>query len=152
MKVITKYVADDGSEWLDPVKAAKRDVLTLQCSLAISPLGEEPKGLDAWKFKQHSKEDFERAKSNILKIIRAEKDFPSLIGVKDEDVYSGAGGGLHMVLDGDDPICNAWKRFSCISMKTYREYNQPYYACNEDRAPLEDPDYDPSIDSHGTQH
>lgn len=152
MKAITKYVADDGSEWDDPSKASMRDVLHFRCINAMSPLGDEPKGLGEWQFKQHSKDSFDRAKSGILAILREMPAMGCIANIPDEQVSANAGGGVAYTLSGNDtPVSKAWNRLGRISEKTYREYNQPYFAVNEERAPLEDPHYDSRIASTGTQ-
>lgn len=134
MKTITKYVADDGSEWPDAGAARARDGLFYYVERAMRPLGDSPRGLRDAEYVQHSEENYRTAKSQLLGIIRATGDVPSLCGLSDDDVYLGAGAGLQRIYDGLCPIAKALSRFARISPTSYREYNQPYFAINEPKA------------------
>ncbi len=132
MKTITKYQADDGSEWGTRTEAMRRDSLYHRVRSAMEMLGPMPVGLKEWEYLQHSRGSYEDARCNIASIIHDhDRDIPI-------DVSLAAGSMVHRIFDGADcPISKALDRFACISPKTFREYNQPYFAINEDREPIE---------------
>ena len=140
MRAITKYVANDGSEWNSPEKAVERDAMIERCRLAMEPLGDTPDGLKDWSYMQHDRIAYVSAKSGIIAILREMPALDFLANLSDEEISTHAGGGVAYTVSSDDtPVAKAWNRLGRISMTTFREYNQPYFAINEARAPLEDP-------------
>jgi hypothetical protein len=129
MKIITKYKANDGSEWTDINDALKRDELCDSVNEVMHPLGRVPKAVEDGKgWLQHDLETVLRAKDGIFQICREE-------GLnKNFQIFDNPGREVHpMSIAGrilDDiggPLNYAWARFCRIDDKG-REHQQCYYA------------------------
>lgn len=129
MKTITKYQANDGTEWTDPNKAAERDALCGKVDAAMAPLGDTPQAVkDGEGWLQHDLETVNQAKDAILEICRAEgfaKSFP-VFGHKGREIHPRSS--ISRILDDfGGPLCTAWNRFGRIDEQG-REFDQCYYA------------------------
>lgn len=129
MQTITKYKANDGSEWDDIQKALKRDNLLAAVNEVMAPLGDFPKQvIDGEGWLQHDPNIVTTAKQGILDLCKPDfaDSFPqfnhpaadvhplSIIGRILDDCH-------------DDPRSRAWNRFCRIDVHG-REHQQPYFA------------------------
>lgn len=126
MKTITKYQATDGSEWLNMVDCARRDLLDMKVKTLESELGPAVK-------EGRRKIDpavFARVKTDTVDICR--KEWPT------EPVFQHDAAEIHpmsyagrFLSEVGGPLNRLWWRFSCINGEW--EYEQPYYALNPDK-------------------
>lgn len=145
MKTLTKYQANDGSEWDTAEEAQKRDELHAKVEAAMAPLGDVPEAVEKGKgWLQHDMETVNVAKDRILDICREEgfnKHFPA---------FNNPGRDCHplsiigrVLNDNGGPLDRAWSRFARIDEQG-REHQQCYFAytggpeshhiCIEDRS------------------
>ncbi len=128
MIAITKFKADDGSEFDTIEAASKRDLLHYQCKEAMKPLREI--NVSSRHFYQHDPEVVNQCKDRILDICRAEGF------AKNFQVFNNAGRNCHplsiigrILNDNGGPLDVAWSRFGRIAPDG-KEYDQPYFAYN----------------------
>ena len=129
METITKYRANNGSEWADKAKAEERDALCFTVDEIMKPLGDIPQAVtDGKGWLQHNLETVLCAKDAILDVCRAKgfnKTFPAFNN-KDRDCHAMSIIG-RVLMDHDGPLSVAWNRFCKIDDKG-REHQQPYFA------------------------
>lgn len=133
MKPITKYEANDGSEWRTEKECIERDTLCARVEALMKQWPEHPKNdgcsfANGEGFLQLTKELFETTRESLLDIIaesidhkwvndsRGGKAHPSWVGRLLSDA-------------GADPLYRAWVRIACVD-KQFREWGQVYYAEN----------------------
>lgn len=132
MKVITVYVASDGTRWDRREDAEKRDRLVEWVEEIMRPIGNRPDGMgfsNGGYFVQH--------KIDTLTIVRIQLFVAtkSVLGktIAEHEAAGEKAMDFHpswfmRMLDGcDSPIADAWNRFWCID-ENGREWGQPYYA------------------------
>ena len=125
---ITKWVANDGSEWRALADAEARDKLVDAIADVMAPLGRDRQLRDN-QFIQHDPHSVLRCRVGILKL--AAKEFPSFAIFRHEPLevvhpMSAAG---RILDDCGGPLCQAWNRFMRID-ELGREWQQPYFAAN----------------------
>lgn len=145
MTTITKYQANDGSEWTTAEDAEKRDSLHACVQEIMAPLGTTPEYVQCGKgWVQHKLETVLTAKDGILDLCRElgyHKNFPAFNHPGRECHALGIIG--RVLSDDGGPLGSAWGRFGRIDEKG-REHQQPYFAytagplpehtCVEDRS------------------
>lgn len=128
MKQITKYQANDGSEWNDESKAIAREELIRIVDAAMAPLGSVPADVESGKgWLQHNLETVNVAKDRILDICREQ-------GMSEYPAFKCRGRDCHpqsiigrILSEVGGPLWNAWHRFGKIDTLG-REHQQPYFA------------------------
>lgn len=132
MKTITKFVANDGSEWKSESGAIQRDALIIAVNEAMRPLEMSEayrkaiEAGDGWY--QHDLLSVHSAREAILALARP-------IYAQHYPAFNTHGSEVHplsiigrILDDGDrNPISDAWRRFANID-ETGREFQQCYYA------------------------
>lgn len=129
MKTITKYKANDGTEWNDEASALKRDNLVAQVDAVMAPLGTVPKRVtDGEGWLQHDPEVVIAAKQGILDLCKPDfaKAFPQF-NEPAEKVHPLSIIGRILDDAPDDPRSRAWNRFCRIDPQG-REHQQCYFA------------------------
>lgn len=129
MKTVTIYEANDGSRHETQMECMEHEALLCECQIAESPLGPRPENLDDWEFVQHTRQAFDSARSNILRILRSRYDW-AVLNNPDSEIHHGCIIG-RLLDDSRNPLQRSWSRLGRISTKTFREYNQQYFANNE---------------------
>ncbi len=129
MKTITKYKADDGTEWTEEAQAMRRDELVAKVAAVMEPLGTVPKRVsDGEGWLQHDPAIVIAAKQGILDLCKP--DFANSFPQFNEPAAK-----VHplsiigRILDDcpDDPRSRAWNRFCRIDPEG-REHQQPFFA------------------------
>lgn len=128
MKQIAKWQASDGSEWVLPEDAAKREDLLAAIADAMAPLGAERRIRDG-QYVQHDPETVLGCRVAILRL--AAKQFPGESIFRHEPPeevhpFSIAG---RILDDCGGPLNRAWGRFMRIDDQG-REWEQPYFTTN----------------------
>ena len=141
MEVVTKYRANDGSEWASADEAIAREQQILMVNEAMRPLGERPddegcRFSNGEGFRRHSLARVRQAKAALIALTR-----PHVSAWMDgqEKGYGRDMMDVHpswflRMLDGASrPLERAWGRLSCIDDEG-REWGQPYFASNPQEA------------------
>jgi len=148
MNTITKFKADDGTEFNSVTDCAEYELLCAKVDKIMAPLGDVPKEVEAGEgWLQHDLETVNVAKDAILQLCRNEGFANSF------DYFKARGRDCHplsiigrILSDNDGPLADAWGRFGRID-PSGREHQQCYFAytngpdkshiCVEDRSKLE---------------
>lgn len=132
MKTITKYQADDGSEWKDEKKALDRDALCEQVNSIMADWPKEPKDdgcqfTNGHGFIQLSESFIMEKRDKLLKLIAKHIDHKWVQQALDDPTIHPSW--IGRLLDDSDlsPLYRAWCKFDCID-KFCRQWGQPYYA------------------------
>jgi len=137
MEIITKYRANDGSEWDSEVKAAKRELLIAEVNAVMSllpPVPTEPN----WKgYIRHDKQTIRTVRQGLFFIDNREgilkwwyDQQKTDHGKTDKDFLECHPSWQCRMLDGSHrPLERAYGRLCCID-EYGREWNQPYFARN----------------------
>lgn len=135
MKTITKYVANDGSEWNDPDKARKRDFLLDRIKEATSgllkPRPKDP-GCHFANGGGYVQQEPAKVREYKLAVLRIAKDefgetWPVDKWIAQVDDVHPLGGVARILSENSRPLDRAWWRICCIDPDG-REWGQPYYA------------------------
>ena len=138
MKTITKYVADDGSEWGDEFAAKNRESLVLAVRDAMTFLKPTPNDLNWEGYVQQTPTLVLQCKCNLFAIANQDGILKCWIdrqkndhGKTEEDLIVDCHPSwFGRILDGScRPLETAYGRLCCIDEKC-REWNQPYFALN----------------------
>jgi len=131
MKTITKYQANDGSEWNSKAEAIERESLIARVAAVMAPLGEVPEAVkqgSGWV--QHDIETVLTARDGIMDLCRSMGMFEGCKWRHDLGRDCHPLGIVGRILSEDNgPIGDAWGRFGTIDEQG-REHQQPYYAIN----------------------
>lgn len=139
---ITKYVADDGSEWTAVEKAQERDTLLADVARAMKPLGERPDNCgfsSGGGFIQHQTAVVRQVRLALHEVAKGPlgwwfKRQREDHGKTDEQIAMCHPSWPGRMLDGGcAPLENAYGRLCCID-DLGREWGQPYYATHPDEA------------------
>lgn len=132
MKKVERFETVDGREFSSETAAESHERLVFRCQGAMARLGEHRPV--SGHFVQHSVEDCERTKSDLLSIIRQNPGADSYPVLQKPDREIGMFGILGRILDdGGGPMWESWARLMCIDFATGKEYEQPYFAKNPDK-------------------
>lgn len=139
MKTITRYAADDGSEFNTAKLCKSYEALCAKVTKAIAPLGKKPGYKSSCSFEnghgylQHTSTTIWNVRNTLIDLIIAAK-------IKHNWVEESRDGLAHpsyvaRLLDDYSVTClsKAWGRLLCID-KANREWGQPYYAEHPDEA------------------
>ena len=133
IKEIKKFVANDGSEWVDVDKATQREALLKQIDELLKPLGDVPQN-DGCRFAngegyiQQDKFIVAQIKLDLIKLTAKELNDPSWLESKVNFMNLG-----RWLDDSGNPLYSAWGRLINIDDHG-REWGQAYYALNPDKA------------------
>lgn len=135
MKIRTVYEADDGSVHQTEEACRKYERHMRVCQRADLLIGERV-SLSGGQWVQRSQHACLAAKRLLVELCRelwSAETFPVLQNDAD---HIHPRSGLGRIIDDGAPCClqRAWGRLSCINWDSYREYDQPYFALNEDQA------------------
>lgn len=143
MKKITKYQANDGSEWKTKEDAEKRDILIVEVEAAMSPLQPNPGTIEFANGHGFVRQDVvavANVRKNLYAIARRDGVLKWWIdqqkaqhGQTDEGLMAVHPSWFSRMLDGAHrPLDRAYSRLCCIDDQ-YREWGQPYFASHPDK-------------------
>ena len=136
MKAITKYKANDGTEFETEKQCQEYESLCARVSAVMEAWPEHPKNdgcsfVNGGGFIQLTKGTFEQVRSNLLDIIAQE--------IPNQWVEQSKDGTRHPIWvgrllsdAGSGPLYSAWLRIQCVD-PSFREWGQPYYANNPEK-------------------
>ena len=137
MKVITKYQAFDGVEFLDSGKCEAHES---NCTISDGIFSLLPATPDSCDFTngggyiQHVESDLLKVRNKFLEFVKRYSDHKWIQETIDNgfDVHPSYAG---RIIDECTPqsISKLWYRFMCID-SNFREWGQPYYATNPEKA------------------
>ena len=136
MKRITKYLADDGTEFNTEIEAVNHDALCLEIKEVMSDLPKRPENgrkFESGKgFIQHKPHVFFGVRHALLAIGKRYIDHGWIDqAIKDCDIHPSWV--LRLFDEQCRPLSRAWYRFMCTDNKL-REWGQPYFADHPDEA------------------
>lgn len=143
MKTITKFVANDGTEFTDPKDCAAYDELIRDVAALAGPLGPDPHDRRGCAFSNgdgyvwHNPQVVRRVGIALLRKASEtcgatwKARFNELADKYDEAHPSHAARWMDEVAP--KPLAKAWARIYCID-KQGREWGQPYYCMNPGQA------------------
>lgn len=135
MKAVTIYEASDGQRFNDPEKCQQYEVLIVSVAAAMAPLGKSP-DLGHGCSVQHDRMACLSAKRGLVELARTlypPEKWP--VFQHDADEIHPWGGAGRVLTDGaPECLSMAWNRLMRINWDNYREYDQPYFAMNPDKA------------------
>ena len=137
MKAITKFKAEDGVEFNSEADCIAHEALCAEIDEIMATLPRRPNDegcrfSNGHGFLQHSTEKFWPARDALLRI--GNRLFPHKWfdqSLADRTVDSSWAGRL--ISETSAPLWRAWSRISCVD-KQLREWGQPYYANNPEKA------------------
>lgn len=138
MKTITKYKADDGSEWDSAEKCVAREQMIVGVEKAMAVLKPHPTNLNWDGYVQHDQETLLECKRSLFKISNQKGVLKWWIdkqkvehGKTEKDLIEDCHPSyfLRMLDGGNRPICSGYSRLAAID-ENLREWNQPYFALN----------------------
>jgi len=128
VKNVIKYIADDGSEWTDKAKAAKRDALHAEVVAIERTIPEPPNSSD----KRIAVDPTVMAKAKSVVIELCRREFPN------EPVFKHPADKIHPMSfagrfldDTGAPLYRIWHRFMCYADGWM--YEQPYFALHPEQ-------------------
>jgi len=136
MKAITKYRAEDGSEWTTATEAGARDRLCGEVADAMGPLIARPTDCDYGNgdgFVQQDRTVALAAKQRLLDLAARISSY-GVFKLPAEQVHPMGVAG-RILDDMGGPISRAWWRFQCMDAE-WREWGQPYFAIHGSDKPL----------------
>lgn len=131
MRRISKYLADDGTEFKDPAKC--RDHEKLLCRLTrieaiIGPRPKDIKYLNGHGYLAHSPKNLKRFKAALYAEALPFISHLPLIGPSNVDLICSIGIVGRWICDCcPQPIYDLWYRLMCLDDRN-REWGQPYFA------------------------
>jgi hypothetical protein len=132
---VTRFKTADGTEFANESDAIEHEALSLRCERALeSTIGKRRK-IDCKHYVQHDIKIALQAKRLMLEII-CEKhgDAYPVLKTDADQVHPRSFVG-RLADDIGGPIGKAWGRLCCIDFDNGREYEQPFFALNPDKAP-----------------
>lgn len=132
MKQITIYQASDGHRFDDERSCRDYEQLCERVKAAMAPMGPTPK-LDGDHFHLHSPQDYIAAKTAIVEICREIWPTERIFQYEPMMIHPHSYAGRFLDDCASRPIRDAWYRFEKTNERTFREFEQPYYALQEQR-------------------
>jgi len=138
MEQITKYKANDGSEWDSLAGALNREDMIVSVGCAMMNLKDTPSDLNWDGYIQHSEESLAECKRDLFSIVNQERVLAGWIEdqmkshgkTTDDLIYNCHPSWFGRMLDGaHTPLTRAYGRLCCID-DLCREWNQPYFVSN----------------------
>ncbi len=127
MKVVTKYVATDGSEWNEKASCEMRDELDAQVRALESRLPAKP---ECGKRSRIDPAAVAKVKEYVVLLCRQLWPNESVFKHAPADIHPMSYAGRFLD-DARGPISRIWYRFSCMNGEW--EYDQPFYALNPEK-------------------
>lgn len=129
MKAVTRYLADDGSQWGTETEALKRDALCAEVAEAMRPLGPstDRRHDNGRAFIQHRAEDVLAAKQRIVELCARDVDH-KIFGRPVELVHVRGIAG-RILDDTGGPLSAAWNRLARIDDYA-REWEQQWWVAH----------------------
>ncbi len=145
MKSITKYEANDGSQWNTADKAIERDSLLIVLDEASRLLKPHPSDCNFEGYIQQNREsvlDYKRILMRIAKkyaygTIGKEGEERCIWDMDPKEVHPLSIAGRFIDDSNCQPLNSAWRRLCCMDDK-FREFNQPFYVINPDKAVIKE--------------
>lgn len=133
MKIITKFVADDGTEFPEEAKAEAHDKLIKRVELVMRPMGKiiEDYNCDFSNgsgYIQHDISTVFDVRVALLEIANSIYHHKWLLDAKSHPSWAGR------IISECCPnvVYGAWPRICCVDVKG-REWGQPFFALNPDK-------------------
>jgi hypothetical protein len=137
MQVVTRYVANDGSEWQDAESCTARDLLLAEVACAMVGLKDTPKECNWNGYVQQDPKVVRQCKWSLFQIANRDGMLKRWIdhqktmhGMTDEKFLTEVHPSWFVRMsDGCGPLEKAYSRLCNIDSE-FREWNQPHYAMN----------------------
>lgn len=133
MKVITKYQADDGTEFNSKLDCMKHEVLCEKIQQIMALLPKRPDDMEfanGHGYVQHAEKSVIQFRNRLLALMDGQIDHPWVGETRQGKAHPSY---LARLLDDSaSPLGAAWNRLLMIDKK-FREWGQPYYAMHPDR-------------------
>lgn len=138
MEVITKYKAIDGKEFNTDLECLDHELLIKKVDEIMSPLHPIPKDdgcvfANGGGYIQHDKKILILVRRSLLELCKTYVDHKWIQQTIDDESVDASWVSRLLGDYGINPLYMAWNRFSCID-KNQREWGQPYYANNPEKA------------------
>jgi hypothetical protein len=138
MRTVTRYVANDGSEWPTAKEADWRDAEARVADEALEILGPRPDLLGFTNgngYMQHDPSDVLKVRSYLVEAAKLfVPGFSDIFARPIEDLHPHGIVG-RILSDRGGPLDRAWSRLMCIDGEG-REWGQPYFALNPGQGEL----------------
>lgn len=130
---VTRYVAEDGTEFATEQAALAYVGLAAKVQAIMAPLPPRPAGFPHNAYIQHERSAITLAWNQLLEVAASQLG-PHDWFVQSRDLQADASwaGRLIGEIDGVVLWREGWFRMSCLDRKTLREYEQPYHAAHPD--------------------
>lgn len=130
---VTRYTARDGAVFYDPRKADEyeRELDQIEPIMSRLPANEVPGG----KYIQHDPATLRSIKADLFKLVvrKHGESFPEWKKWKADEVHPLSIVG-RVLDDCGGPLSHAWSKLARFNFNLGREYEQPYFAMNPDKA------------------
>lgn len=134
MKLVTKYVSDDGVEHSTPERCHSYDGMFHAVQGSLSALPDVP-DLESSQYYQHDRENCLQAKRQLFAIAKNEFHWcPEAFIYGADNTHPRSLVGRLIDDSGIRCLQRAWGRMCCIDWDTFREYQQPYFAAHPNEA------------------
>lgn len=131
MKEITKYVADDGTEFSTWQDCSAHESLCIEIANIMSVL--DWAKLESEEYIQHDENIFLGVRRQLLYVAKRFTTMPWIQeSIDDPTVHPSWAG--RIIDDLNKPLNHAWFRIMCVDSQ-HREWQQPYYASNTPENP-----------------
>lgn len=133
MRTRTIIEADDGTICETSEEALLIDEMLERIAAEMAALGEQPK-LGHGDYLQHDRDTVLSVRNSVLDIIAETQPFLAKAAMNQARLTHHNRGFIGRLIDDGRirGLRRAWHRFQCISAKTGKEFNQPYFAIKED--------------------
>ena len=137
MEAITKFQANDGTEFYHSENCIKYELLIENVKTIMSKLKPIPDSCDFSNgsgYVQHEKEQLKTAKIALLEISKEYIDHKWIQqSIDDDSVHLSYAGRLISEYSDLRPVYKAWNRLMCVDSQ-FREWGQPYFATHPEEA------------------
>lgn len=142
MNAVIKYVAYDGREFIDLSACLKYERDCRTADKIIAQLPERPDSCDFSNgelgYIQHDRELFLKVRLELLEQAHKESPHDWLKQAMNDATIHSSWPSRIISECCTRQLCLAWNRISCVDSE-FREWGQPYYANNPDKAPNKGP-------------
>lgn len=139
MKKISKFVANDGSEFTSQKKCERYEAHCKEVKAVMKKLGSVPKlpncgFANGGGYIQHDEATFMQVRTQILEIAKKFTDHKWIQETIDKGLEAHSSYAARIIDECTTrPLGAAWSRVQCVD-KQFREWGQPYYAEHPDKA------------------
>lgn len=133
MEAIVQYKSADGRIFDTQDRCIAHECLVNEINTIMSVLPER-KDLASNEYMQLDKVSCNRARRHLVEV--AKRFYPPSeykVFANDPDEIHPMSVAGRIICDSQGPLSSAWGRLMCINWDSYREYNQPFYALNEEK-------------------